>query len=180
MVNKVFNLRIESIKDKATLGWIIPELFSPGRAHPLWNCGSPRQTQGASIRLKLLVGRYGLGMDRLKYNPKANKVCPMCSSGSEDLHHIFFHCPETNDIHNLQTLYEDNSLRSPCTQAEIISAILNGVAYHQDIGVNLTTKKPFILLSEESHFQGNTISNKICIQFHVKRKKAMELLACID
>jgi len=185
VVNKVFNLMIESIKDKTTLGWIIPELFSPGRAHPLWNCGSPRQTQGASIRLKLLVGRYGLGMERIKYNPKANKVCPMCSSGSEDLHHIFFHCPETkekisNDIHNLQTLYEDNSLRSPCTQTEIISAILNGVAYHQDIGVNLTTKKPFTVLSEESHFQGNTISNKICIQFHVKRKKAMELLACID
>jgi hypothetical protein len=68
--------------------------------HEIWaTCkGSPQQAESGRIRAKVLIGRYGLNVNRSVYRPGIDTNCPNCLSGDEDVTHFVAGCRETRQL----------------------------------------------------------------------------------
>ena len=184
---------IEEATDRSTLKWLIIHDSWLGRLHPLWSCcrGKPYQTKAATIRATLLIGRYGLQEEKVKFTKQeTNPVCPLCHVESEDVVHFITRCPKRQPsiqdmIKDLQKLYHEEDLRAPASNDEITSAVLNGWGYRREALVKLggdsgsgvsssilslaISSSSLVVALSNKTIPANQLCNSICLRLHINR-----------
>ncbi len=169
---------MDDATQKSTMKWVVNEILTKDKPHPIWEySSSPYQAESARVRLRMLTGRYGLGLERRVYNKSADIACPICQT-AEDIVHVLTQCsgicPKSRFlVKRLQDIYTAHALRPPTTEHALTSAILNGVAYHIDVRVKYLTDDA-VILPVESFEEATCISNKITRIAHEQREKAFK------
>ncbi len=117
---------------RSTMRNIIP----PGRngPHQIWTTckGQNFHIQAATVRARMLVGRYFLQSHRAKYGKgQVSATCKLCEEEDETLHHFLYKCKpleaeRTGLIAKLKDLYVTDDKPPPAGEEELVSAILNG------------------------------------------------------
>ncbi len=111
-----------------------------GRAHTVWtSCkGDPYLVNKATVRAKMLVGRYQVQATQAKFaNQAISAVCKLCQAEEEDLPHMLTSCTalehiRESKIQRLMDLYREDEVHAPRTREELTCAIVNGSSYiHQ-------------------------------------------------
>ena len=150
IIDTTFKEMMDDVADKSTLKWVVREIFKKDQPHPIWaSSSSPYHVESARIRLRMITGRYGLGLERYVYNKKADTTCPICQA-PEDIVHMLTQCSgiccKTRTlIKRMQDIYKVHGLPPPKNEYALTSAILNGVAYHTDIHRKYSTGEVVIL-----------------------------------
>ena len=178
---------------KTTLGWLIIHDLWLTSLHPLWSCvrGKPYQTESATIRATLLIGRYGLQKERVAFTKQeVDPLCPLCREEEEDVVHFItackHRCPRSvSMITDLQDFYRQDNARPPSTPEEVSSAVLNGWGYRggpvasmssfsvdnlslNSSSLNLNSCSTIIALKSKI-IPANQLCNTICHRLHVHR-----------
>jgi len=170
---------MDDATQKSTLKWVVNEILMKDKPHPIWEfSSSPYQAESDRVRLRMLTGRYGLGLERRVYNRNADIACPICQTAAEDIVHVLTECvgicPKSRYlVKRLQDIYTAHVLQPPTTEYALTSAILNGVAYHIDVRVKYLTDGAVILPSE-CYEEATCITNRITRLAHERRLKAIE------
>ena len=175
-----------SMQNKAysmdTLKWIIwsnkwQSKQRKSRAHPTWQAcrGAPYRVTGASIRMKMLVGRYTLQKDRFAFRTAKDPLCPICTDKEEDIVHMLVKCKNTQHISSpkidtLRHIYTEQGCRPPLSEIEVTSAILNGWAYKSDNAPTMSHDTELKLWDD-----ANILCSSLCLKLHKYREKAIEL-----
>ena len=165
----------QGIAHKSTLRWLILQQNPASCPHQLWQAcrGKPYQVEAASIRARLLVGRYPLNSKQSTYTKGAIKPsCSLCGEEDEDEPHFLAKCsilhPNVNRaISDLQNMYKLESKDPPTSAKEICSAILNGGAYAPDC--NQLIDQNSIVALDTYATPANQLANHICITLHINR-----------
>ncbi len=179
ITSTVFKEMMDDATQKSTLNWVVNEILMKDKPHPIWEfSSSPYQAESARVRLRMLTGRYGLGLERRVYNRNADIACPICQTAAEDIVHVLTECvgicPKSRYlVKRLQDIYTAHVLQPPTTEYALTSAILNGVAYHIDVRVKYLTDGAVILPSE-CYEEATCITNRITRLAHERRLKAIE------
>ncbi|XP_064638324.1 uncharacterized protein LOC135494338 [Lineus longissimus] len=186
------NALVSEAQARKTLQWIILDQVWIGRPHPLWQACKGKQylVTEATTRARLLVGRFGLRQDRVRFNKQeVDPQCPLCRSEEEDAPHFLVTCPSLekdrgNLISTLCSLYQGDGLPPPQTKTELCYAILNGWGYRMDVltyytihTLNGNTKNintssirntPIISLKSNTD-RANSLCNLICHRLYIAR-----------
>ena len=128
---------------KVTLRYLIT---TRGRPHQVWTTcrGAQSQVTSATVRAKMLVGRFYLQVDAHKFSQKKKgpiipPTCQLCNQENEDLAHLLTRCPRLDStradlVRILLSLYQEEDLPPPTGGEELTSAILNGGYYEISMG----------------------------------------------
>jgi hypothetical protein len=100
---------------KTTLKWWIWPGYISTSAHQLWLCcnGKSSKIAAATVRSKMLVGRFKTEEEVKRMQSKAHKLnarCQLCHEEDEDILHIIARCQRLEEIRNprvklLQEIY---------------------------------------------------------------------------
>ena len=124
----------EAVSKKSSLRWLIPPDRLDTGTHPIWHLTGRNKVEAASIRARMLIGRYQTEELRTKFNPKNDPTCRLCKIEKEDTCHMISRCDGTSDLRNeliaaLNVLFVEEHLPPPEDPAEICFAILNAGMY---------------------------------------------------
>lgn len=115
-------------KDMSTLTHLTTRL-TLGSVHPVWRyCGLNRtDIMMATIKVKMLVGRYYLQIDRAKFNG-GPATCPLCSEDDENLEHLIMHCCKLQTVRQkyiprIKELATTSNIR--CMDSDLMFLILD-------------------------------------------------------
>lgn len=164
---------ITEAENKKTLKWLIVHSSWVGNLHPLWSAcrGKTFQVEAATTRVRILVGRYNLQSQRVKFlKQNVNPNCPLCNQEEEDTPHFLIRCPKLqrerdSRLEKVCQIYKEESLKPPATDVEKCSAVLNGWGYRSD----LINTDLIILKHKHSIIKANQLSNLLCHKLHVLR-----------
>ncbi len=92
---------LSSASDKSSLRWISHASLKVGQCHPIWDTcpKSVHHIQAATIRARLLTGRYSVQSLRARFNQnEVNPTCRVCGLQSETITHMIVSCPALASI----------------------------------------------------------------------------------
>ena len=179
-----FNKLKEEASTKTTLKWLLLHDSWISQIHPAWGCcrGKPFQTGAATIRVTLLLGRYGLQQERVSYTKQeSNPTCPLCNLEEEDVCHFILRCPHRYPqtdrmIADLQKMYMADGKNPPSNCHELTSAVLNGWGYcsgnHTGPCSQITNIDKIISLTSKS-LPANQLCNTVAHHLHIHRDEEL-------
>ncbi len=100
---------LSSASDKSSLRWISHASLKLGQCHPIWDTcpKSVHQIQAATIRARLLTGRYILQSLRARFNQ--NEVDPTCRAcRSSTRNHSSYDCVMSSSGQHKTTLFQSH------------------------------------------------------------------------
>ena len=165
-----------SARTKSTLNMLLWEEDWAGKTHPIWRTcrGKPFQVQAATVRAKMLVGRYATQALQAVYKPGSPTTCPLCEKEEEDIVHLIAKCTNTKilrnpKLDNLKRLYIEDDKTPPVTDEEITSAVLNGSMFRRTPLSITEESRQTVNLSEGAAIPANQLCNLLCSQIHKHR-----------
>ena len=172
-------LRAESA-EKITLQMIIfPPNWKQG-PHPMWFAGdnTPYHIQAATIRAKLIVGRYHTQANVRVFRPQTDPTCLLCGAAIEDDVHFLAVCQKLQPhrekrLEKIKECFSKESLPQPSTPIEIASVLLNGSAYTCDVRGSRHGDHVIHLSSLDNAHYANKLANATCYALHIARDIAM-------
>ncbi len=125
---------------KSSLSWLNLQECKPNQAHQIWQAakGNTYRVEAATIRARMLVGKYMLQATRARYNQNAvNPACLLCDGPREDMVHLIAVCPALEQVRqpkksNLEAMLHREGMCPPDNDHEWCRLILNGGTIHTD------------------------------------------------
>ncbi len=154
----------EQASQKSSLAQLIVETTTPNK---IWSVckGRTHLVEAATIRARLLTGRYLLQSNRARFNQfQVDPTCPLCGDGSETTQHFLLECvcldqARAHWVGQMAGIMEEDQDNSPNTNEEWCQAILNGGAFVRE-GTILGGKKQDLL---------EIIASRLCFALHRER-----------
>ena len=137
--------------------------------------GKPFQVQAATVRAKMLIGRYATQTLKSIYKPGTPRTCILCHEDDEDIIHLLTKCSFTDPVRrskleDLVNIYTDNNEPPPSNNTELTSAILNGCMYKTSrVYFDDSHTGTVIRLPKEHSATASQLCNIICYQTHKAR-----------
>ncbi len=152
---------------KSSLSWLDLSGCRVNKAHEVWKAarGNNYQIEAATIRIRMLVGKYMVQGNRARYNQNAvNPACPLCSHPKEDMMHFIAECPALEEYRtakqaSLVKLCLMEGIACPNSGSEWCGFILNGPATDSNKMTNNGSDNKSI----------NRLCNLLCIALHKAR-----------